>query len=65
MAELACSWNLPAGQDAVIAASFYGTAGGAELRNVDGSFYDFVAERFRGTARETLAAPPRPGGDGR
>ena len=58
VAELACSWNLPAGQDAVISASFYGTAGGAELRNVNGSFYDFVAERFRGTAREILAAPP-------
>jgi predicted dehydrogenase len=58
VAELACSWNLPAGRDAVISAAFYGTAGGAELRNVDGSFYDFVAERFRGTARETLAAPP-------
>jgi predicted dehydrogenase len=58
VAEIACSWNLPAGQDAVIAASFYGTAGGAELRNVDGSFYDFVAEQFRGTARETLAGPP-------
>ena len=28
------------------------------LRNVDGSFYDFIAERYRGTARETLAAPP-------
>jgi predicted dehydrogenase len=58
VAELACSWNLPAGQDAVISAAFYGTAGAAELRNVGGSFYDFVAERFRGTARETLAAPP-------
>jgi predicted dehydrogenase len=58
VAEIACSWHLPAGQDAVIAASFYGTAGGAELRNVNGSFYDFVAERFRGTARETLAGPP-------
>jgi predicted dehydrogenase len=57
-AEIACSWRLPAGQDAVISASFYGTEGGAELRNVNGSFYDFVAERFRGTARETLAAPP-------
>jgi predicted dehydrogenase len=58
VAELACSWNLPAGQDAVISASFYGTAGGAELRNVDGTFYDFVAERFRRTSRETLAGPP-------
>ena len=56
--EIACSWNLPAGQDAVISASFYGTAGGAELRNVGGSFYDFVAEQFRGTAKETLAGPP-------
>jgi hypothetical protein len=25
---------------------------------VDGSFYDFTAERYRGTARETLATPP-------
>jgi predicted dehydrogenase len=58
IAEIACSWNLPVGQDAVIAASFYGTNGGAELRNVNGSFYDFVAERFRGTSRETLAEPP-------
>ncbi|HEY2739724.1 MAG TPA: Gfo/Idh/MocA family oxidoreductase [Thermoanaerobaculia bacterium] len=58
VAEIACSWKLPAGQDAVIAASFYGTAGGAELRNVNGSFYDFVAERFRGTSRETLSGPP-------
>jgi len=28
------------------------------LHNVDGSFYDFIAERYRGTARETLATPP-------
>jgi hypothetical protein len=25
---------------------------------VNGSFYDFTVERFRGTARETLASPP-------
>jgi len=60
--RLACSWRLPAGQDAVIAADFYGTEGGAALRNVNGSFYDFTAERFRGTARETLASPPDPWG---
>ena len=53
--RLACSWRLPAGQDAVIEASFYGTNGGASFRNVGGSFYDFTAERFRGTAREPLA----------
>ncbi|HEX2555660.1 MAG TPA: Gfo/Idh/MocA family oxidoreductase [Microvirga sp.] len=56
--QLACSWRLQAGRDAIIAASFYGTGGGAALANVDGSFYDFAAERFRGTARETLSAPP-------
>jgi predicted dehydrogenase len=57
-ARVACSWNLPAGCDAVIEASFYGTKGGATLRNVDGSFYDFRAERLRGTSRETLSLPP-------
>ena len=35
-----------------------GADGGAALKNVDGSFYDFVAERYRGTAREALAFPP-------
>ena len=56
--RLACSWKLPAGQDAVISAAFYGTGGGAEMRNVGGSFYDFTTERFRGTSREILASPP-------
>lgn len=56
--QLACSWNLPAGRDAVIAASFYGTDGGAAMHNMNGSFFDFVAERYRGTSRETLTSPP-------
>ena len=56
--RLACSWRLQAGCDAMISAAFYGTHGGARLGNVNGSFYDFVAERYRGTARETLATPP-------
>jgi len=56
--RLACSWRLHAGRDAEIRAAFYGTEGGAALYNVDGSFYHFVAERYRGTARETLASPP-------
>jgi predicted dehydrogenase len=56
--HLACSWNLSAGQDAVIGAAFYGTDGGAAMRNVAGSFYDFVAEAYRGTSRETLVCPP-------
>lgn len=56
--QLACSWHLQAGRDCVIEASFYGTKGGASFRNVNGSFYDFGAERMRGTSRETLTAPP-------
>ena len=56
--RLACSWRLQAGCDAIISAAFYGTQGGAALHNVNGSFYDFVAERYRGTSRETLATPP-------
>jgi predicted dehydrogenase len=49
--QIACSWRLPAGRDAVIEASFYGTRGGASLRNAGGSFYDFTCERFAGTSR--------------
>jgi predicted dehydrogenase len=55
--RLACSWFLPAGRDCVIECSLYGTEGAVCLRNVEGSFYDFVAERHVGTSRELLAAP--------
>jgi len=56
--RLACSWRAHAGQDAVIAAEFHGTQGGALVRNVGGSFNDLEAWRFSGTARERIAAPP-------
>jgi predicted dehydrogenase len=56
--RLACSWNLSAGQDADIRASFYGTDGGAEMRNDNGSFFDFVADRFTGRERERLTNFP-------
>ncbi|HEX2527331.1 MAG TPA: Gfo/Idh/MocA family oxidoreductase [Geminicoccus sp.] len=56
--QLACSWRLHAGCDARIEAAFYGTQGGAALRNVGGSFYDFMAERYHGTGREQLSGPP-------
>jgi predicted dehydrogenase len=56
--RIACSWRLPAGCDAEISAAFYGSAGGAALNNVNGSFYDFSAHRFEGTRREEIAAPP-------
>jgi predicted dehydrogenase len=56
--RLACSWTLSAGRDAVIEAAFYGTHGAVALRNVNGSFYDFVIERYQGTQCEPLAGPP-------
>lgn len=56
--RLACSWRLHAGQEAVIAADFFGTEGGASQRNTGGSFYDFEAQHCRGTGREMLASPP-------
>lgn len=58
IARIACSWRLPAGRDCIIDLAFYGTAGAASLHNIDGSFYDFVVERHRGTACETIAAAP-------
>jgi predicted dehydrogenase len=58
--QLSCSWNLPAGQEAIIGATFYGTLGGAAFKNVNGSFYDFVAERYHGTYTETLSGGPDP-----
>jgi predicted dehydrogenase len=56
--QLACSWRSPAGRDAVIDASFHGTHGGATMRNLDGSFYDFVAELHHGTTTTLLVEPP-------
>ncbi|MGF7147283.1 putative dehydrogenase [Sphingomonas zeicaulis] len=56
--RLACSWRLPAGCDAVIAADFYGPHGALRMRNIGGSFYDFTAEHCQGTARTALTSPP-------
>lgn len=61
-ARIACSWGLHAGVDAVISVEVHGTEGGCALRNVGGSFYDFVAERRRGTSRWTVVEPPDPWG---
>lgn len=57
-AQLSCSWNLQAGQEAVIEVSFYGTKGGVSMKNVNASFYDFTASRYWGTKSETLVSPP-------
>src|SRR5215212_8469200 len=55
--NLSCCWNMHIGRDADIEVAFYGTHGGAKLRNVDGSFYDFVGERFSGTQSEKVSSP--------
>lgn len=56
--HLQCSWNISAGRDAVIAAKFFGTKGGLAFKNINGSFYDFVAEKYIGTQTEKLVSPP-------
>ena len=56
--RLACSWKLQAGCEAEIAARFFGTAGGVEMRNLGGSFYDFTARALNGTQAQTLTEPP-------
>lgn len=56
--RLACSWGLDAGRDAIISANFHGTDGGAAMRNLNGSFYDFAAERYKGTRTDLLVEPP-------
>lgn len=54
LVNLACSWKLHAGTDAVIGLTFYGTEGALSIKNFPGSFYEFKAERYRGTSREIL-----------
>jgi predicted dehydrogenase len=61
-ARIACSWGLSAGRDAVIEFVFHGTRGAFGLRNVEGSFYDFVVEAFRGPRRDLIAGYPDPWG---
>ncbi|AUW57289.1 oxidoreductase [Sphingobium sp. SCG-1] len=60
--RIACSWNLHAGQEAVIGAEFHGAQGGAAMRNVGGSFYDFEAHAMQGTSRTLLASGDDPWG---
>jgi len=57
-AQLTCSWNVSAGQDALIEATFFGTQGSISFKNQQGSFYDFQTELYRGTQKEILTTPP-------
>jgi predicted dehydrogenase len=57
-ARLACSWFQSAGRDCLFECTAWGSDGAVSVRNVDGSFYDFRAELWRGTSSQTLAEPP-------
>jgi predicted dehydrogenase len=63
-ANLACSWNLPAGKDAVIGMSVFGTKGGLGIHNTGGSYFDFRTEQYHGTASEVLDEAPDAWGGG-
>lgn len=56
--RLACSWNLPAGRDAVIGMDAFGTQGGGTVANIGGSFFDFGTWHHQGTSSRQLVAPP-------
>jgi predicted dehydrogenase len=57
--SLAASWNAHAGQDCVLRLAAFGTAGGAEFRNVGGSFFDFELVRFHGRSGEVVVRESR------
>ncbi|HKO51443.1 MAG TPA: Gfo/Idh/MocA family oxidoreductase [Polyangiaceae bacterium] len=52
--DIGCSWQSSFGDHARIRIALYGSAGGAIVENVNGSFFEFSCERFHGTAREVL-----------
>lgn len=56
--HLSCSWRASAGRGAIIECRIFGTEGGAEIRNVDGSFYDFIVALNHGADAAVLGGPP-------
>lgn len=55
-ASIAVSWNAHAGTDCMIRTTVFGTGGGAEFRNIGGSFFDFELVRFRGRQAERVTS---------
>jgi predicted dehydrogenase len=56
-ARVACSWFSSAGQDCVFECTAWGSEGAVSVSNVNGSFYDFRAELWRGTSADTVVEP--------
>lgn len=57
--KIASSWKISAGCNAVINWTFYGTNGTICIKNVNGSFYDFITEKYNGTSRIVLNRSPQ------
>lgn len=57
-AHLSCSWRASVGRGALIGCKVFGSEGGAELRNIDGSFHDFEVAIHHGTETTVLGGPP-------
>lgn len=57
--NVAVSWDAHVGADCRIRLTCYGTRGGAELRNREGSFFDFELIRFRGRDHEVITSESR------
>lgn len=57
--RLTSSWHAHAGRDCDFRLTLHGAAGGAELRNRDGGFYNFELALRRGRSEETVATDAR------
>ena len=57
--RLTCSWHAHAGRDCDFRLTVHGTEGGAELRSIGGSFYDFELVVRRGRSEEAVATDSR------
>jgi predicted dehydrogenase len=56
--SITCSWNQPMQGEALIYGAFRGSTGLAEIRNVNGSFYDLIADYYSYDRHEILSQPP-------
>lgn len=56
--RLTCSWDISAGRNADIQASFFGTQASALFYNVNGSYYDFETRFCHRTSGEIISKPP-------
>jgi predicted dehydrogenase len=56
--RMACSWKHSVGKDAAIYLRIYGTKGGLEFQNVNGSFYEFKSDLYYQNKSQLLSSGP-------